>query len=91
MYSPKVSLFTQPHRIPIIPLGMFYVIFDHCFMHTFRDRLRAVECPLELIDQIGGWSSISSIGNNYGFGYRIEAKFKWLVKTSIGYCENACY
>src|SRR5210317_1488690 len=38
----------------------------HCLRHTFRDRLRAVECPLELIDQIGGWSSIQSIGSGYG-------------------------
>ena len=26
-----------------------------------RDRLRAVECPKEIIDQIGGWSS-SDVG-----------------------------
>lgn len=26
----------------------------HCLRHTFRDRLRAVECPIDLIDQIGG-------------------------------------
>jgi len=42
----------------------------HCLRHTFRDRLRAVECPMDLIDQIGGWKSISSIGNGYGKGYR---------------------
>ena len=42
----------------------------HCLRHTFRDRLRVVECPMDLIDQIGGWKSISSIGNGYGKGYR---------------------
>jgi hypothetical protein len=31
-----------------------YVI--HGFRHAFRDRLRAVECPSEIIDQLGGWS-----------------------------------
>ena len=36
--------------------------------HTFRDRLRALECPMDMIDQIGGWKSISSIGENYGLG-----------------------
>ena len=41
----------------------------HCLRHTFRDRLRAVECPIDLIDQIGGWKSVSSIGNSYGRGY----------------------
>ena len=41
----------------------------HCLRHTFRDRLRAVECPMDMIDQIGGWKTVSSIGNNYGQGY----------------------
>jgi integrase len=26
----------------------------HCLRHTFRDRLRAVECPMDMIDQMGG-------------------------------------
>jgi len=41
----------------------------HSLRHTFRDRLRASGCPLEMIDQIGGWKSVSSIGNSYGKGY----------------------
>ena len=28
---------------------------------VFRDRLRAVECPSEIIDQLGGWS-LKSVG-----------------------------
>ena len=38
----------------------------HCLRHTFRDRLRAVECPMDMIDQIGGWKSLSSIAAGYG-------------------------
>ena len=41
----------------------------HCLRHTFRDRLRAVECPMDQIDQIGGWKAVSSIGNDYGKRY----------------------
>ena len=44
----------------------------HCLRHTFRDRLRAVECPLELIDQIGGWRSLGGVGNSYGDGYGLD-------------------
>jgi len=44
----------------------------HCLRHTFRDRLRAVECPMDLIDQIGGWKSVNSIGNSYGEGYTLN-------------------
>jgi len=47
----------------------------HCLRHTFRDRLRAVECPIDLIDQIGGWKSVSSIGN----GYCIQMKRRYLT------------
>ncbi len=57
----------------------------HCLRHTFRDRLRAVECPMDMIDQIGGWKSVSSIGSSYGQGYSIEKIFDWLsiINTEI--------
>ena len=52
----------------------------HSLRHTMRDRLRAVECPMDMIDQIGGWRSASSIGNNYGQGYSQLKIKKWLKK-----------
>ena len=45
----------------------------HSLRHTFRDRLRSSGCPLELTDQIGGWSSIGTIGSKYGQGYDLNA------------------
>ena len=43
----------------------------HGFRHKFRDRLRAVNSPLEMIDQIGGWS-LKTVGQGYGDGYQLE-------------------
>ena len=54
-----------------------YVI--HGFRHSFRDRLRAVECPSEIIDQLGGWSS-KSVGQGYGEGFGLFILKKWLDK-----------
>jgi integrase/uncharacterized protein YcgL (UPF0745 family) len=49
----------------------------HSLRHSMRDRLRAVECPSDIIDQIGGWSS-SSIGSSYGRGYELPVLAKWM-------------
>ena len=49
----------------------------HSFRHSMRDRLRAVECPSDIIDQIGGWSA-SSIGASYGKGYELPVLAKWM-------------
>ena len=54
----------------------------HYLRHTFRDRLRAVECPMDLIDQIGGWKSVSSIGNSYGEGYNLDQIMVSIKKLS---------
>ena len=52
-----------------------YVI--HGFRHSFRDRLRTVECPSEIIDQLGGWS-LKSVGQGYGKGYKLSILCKWM-------------
>ena len=54
-----------------------YVI--HGFRHSFRDRLRAIECPSEIIDQLGGWS-LKSVGQGYGEGFSMKVKYKWMLK-----------
>ena len=48
-----------------------------------RDRLRAVECPMDMIDQIGGWRSVVGVGNRYGEGYGLEQQRMWLIDCSI--------
>jgi len=49
----------------------------HSFRHSMRDRLRAVECPSDVVDQIGGWTT-GGIGQSYGNGYPIEVLERWL-------------
>ena len=44
-----------------------------------RDLLRAVECPKEIIDQIGGWSS-SDVGESCGEEFPQKIVRNWLDK-----------
>ena len=56
----------------------------HSFRHSLRDGLRTVNCPSEMIDQIGGWSR-DTVGQGYGQGYDLlnvqEVMQKILVNT----------
>jgi integrase len=54
----------------------------HGFRHSIRDRLRNVEAPTDLIDQIGGWS-VQSIGQGYGDGYNIKKLYEWMQKIEL--------
>ena len=49
-------------------------IVIHGFRHALRDRLRAVQCPSEMVDQIGGWSS-GKVGEGYGEGHQLRQVF----------------
>jgi integrase len=57
-------------------IGRGYTI--HSFRHSMRDRLRAVECPSEIIDQIGGWRT-HGVGNSYGKGFQKKTLLKWML------------
>jgi integrase len=60
-----------------VTIGGDYVV--HGLRHSLRDRLRAVECPSDIIDQIGGWTT-TGIGHAYGKGYSVEILAKWMQK-----------
>ena len=43
-------------------------------LKAYAERLGDVaECSLDMIDQIGGWRSVATIGVGYGKGYSMEA------------------
>ena len=52
----------------------------HSLRHAMRDRLRTVECPVEIIDSICGWQR-PGIGETYGSGYKLRAKSNWLERV----------
>ena len=51
----------------------------HSFRHSLRDRLRAVECPSDIVDAIGGWKT-SGVGHGYGNGYPLEVLENWMKR-----------
>ena len=63
----KDRLLVSNNIIPVI----------HSFRHSLRDRLRAVECPSDIVDAIGGWTT-EGIGQRYGKGYNLNVKAKWM-------------
>ena len=54
----------------------------HSFRHSLRDRLRAVQCPSDMIDQIGGWAT-AGVGQSYGKGSSIERLQRFMKKIVI--------
>ena len=63
---------------PRVPIGCVM----HSFRHSLRDRLRAVECPADIIDAIGGWTT-EGIGLQYGEGHSLSVKLRWMKKLLI--------
>ncbi len=51
----------------------------HGLRHAFRDRLRAIQAPADVMDQLGGWS-YKSIGETYGDGYQLNVLNQWMRK-----------
>ena len=49
----------------------------HSFRYSLRDRLLAVECPADIIDAIGGWTT-EGIGHKCGPGHDLEVKHRWM-------------
>ena len=54
----------------------------HSFRHSMRGRLRAVNCPTEMIDQIGGWTH-DSVGKGYGNGYPLEQLSNYVSMVAL--------
>ena len=44
-------------------------------------KMRAVQCPSDITDQIGGWTT-DGVGQGYGLGYPIRVLQEWLEKAA---------
>ena len=53
----------------------------HSFRHSFRDRLRAISCPSDIVDQLGGWRT-TGVGQSYGEGYPVRIMADWVQKIT---------
>jgi integrase len=62
---------------PRLPVGC--VVYS--FRHSLRDRLRAAQCPSDMIDQIGGWST-AGVGQSYGEGYGLQLSHGEIIKMT---------
>ena len=60
----------------------------HGMRHAFRDRLRDVNVPTDLIDQLGGWS-LQSAGQGYGDGYSVLSLANKLSSISLPVSQGA--
>jgi integrase len=56
----------------------------HGLRHSLRDRLRTVECPADVVDQLGGWLT-HGVGHGYGDGYPLHVLHKWMSAIA---CDN---
>ena len=54
----------------------------HSFRHSMRDRLRAVGCPTEIIDQLGGWIQLGT-GAKYGSGFTRDETARWCHRITL--------
>ena len=51
----------------------------HSLRHSMRDRLRAVDCPSDIIDQIGGWAR-EGVGESYGEGHTLAKMLLYMKR-----------
>jgi hypothetical protein len=64
-----------------VSIGVFmvYVMILAASSNHLSSKLRAVECPSDIIDAVGGWTT-KGIGHAYGKGYTVDILAKWMRK-----------
>ena len=73
-FSAGVNKYLKNHKLKPTPKHSIYSL-----RHTFKDRLRDIEAPEELIDGLMGHKKS---GPKYGRGHKLETLHKWLNKIA---------
>ena len=90
--APRIGIEPLPERAsaalnkclkPRVPDGCVI----HSFRHSLRDRLRAIECPADIINAIGGWVT-EGVGHQYGKGHRLTVMHGWMERLRKGDQES---
>ena len=73
-FSTIANNYLKNHNLKPTPQHTIYSL-----RHTFKDRLRDIEAPEEIIDGLMGHKKS---GPKYGRGHKLETKYKWLSKIA---------
>lgn len=57
----------------------------HCMRHGLRDKLRAVDAPVDVVEELQGWAK-SAMSSKYGEGHSLERLLDWLKKATGQTC-----
>ena len=62
--------------------GYLKLLLKVKILNSMRDRLRSVQCPSDIADQIVGWTT-DGVGQGYSSGYRLDALQEWMEKAIL--------
>ena len=74
-FSAAVNKYLRIHKLKPTEQHSIYSL-----RHTFKDRLRDIEAPEEIIDGLMGHKKS---GPKYGRGHKLETKQKWMKKIAF--------
>ena len=52
----------------------------YSFRHNFRDALRDIEAPAEILQALGAWSQGKLVSDSYGEGFKVGHLMKYVEK-----------
>ena len=60
----------------------------HSTRHCFRDALREIDAPRDVVLALGGWAGNGGTEDDYGSGLRTKTLARWIRKIDYGIALN---